>query len=338
MSNQAGRDLRDEIVRGTHNIDRMRREIHIVLQTIYFVIFSKTNHLNEGGCIRVVHRGGSDPEYVWEIKGDNIVLLEPISRRAIYSFENRPLRSDAPATKNVQMVWESLPSLLSGLSEKIPEFGPLLEPTTRAAQVFTELMLDVGQANEIKLAAKRNGLTSADLKRLSEDSVFATLLPVLRGYGTVVIKDHIVNGDKPFIPDGWKLESHKKTGKQKLTRDGDNLFLDGKKIDFFLSPNQGEGRKSTKGDKLRKELEGKPVLNACVLDYLREHPELIPESWKVDEKGRTRYIFFWGTIYRYPDGGLYVRYLCWHDGQWVWGYFWLDVEWDVDSPAAVLAS
>ncbi len=136
MSNQTERDLRDEIVRGTHNIDRMRREIHIVLQTTYHVIFSKTNHLNEGGCIRVVHEGFPDPEYVWEIKGDSIVLLEPISRRAIYSFENRPLRSDAPATKNVQKVWESLPFLLSGLSEKIPEFESLLEPITRAAQVF----------------------------------------------------------------------------------------------------------------------------------------------------------------------------------------------------------
>lgn len=159
----------------------------------------------------------------------------------------------------------------------------------------------------------------------------------LSGDVEVVIRDHVVNGKKPFIPEGWKVESHQETGDLKLTRDGDNLFLDGKKIDFFLSPNQAEG-KSIKGDKLRKELEGKPVLNACVLDYLREHPDLIPESWKVDEKGRTRYIFFWRTIYRVSGGDLYVRYLYWHGGRWDWGDGWLGDEWRVNDPAAVLAS
>src|SRR3989344_3216045 len=48
------------------------------------------------------------------------------------------------------------------------------------------LMLDVGQANEIKLAARRGGATNADLKRLSEGDMFAQILPVLRGFGTVV--------------------------------------------------------------------------------------------------------------------------------------------------------
>jgi hypothetical protein len=189
-----------------------------------------------------------------------------------------------------------------------------------ATQVDTELMLDVGQANELMLA---------------------TLLPVIRGCGAVVIKEHIIDFEAaPFVPDGWKVESHRKTypGTVVLTRVGDDLFLPaGMKVEFFLSPNQAEG-KSIKGDKLRKELEGKPVLTACVLDYLREHPELIPESWKTDEKGRTRYIFFWGTIYRNSDGDLCVRSLYWRDGQWDWSDNWLDNGWDVRNPAAVLAS
>lgn len=160
----------------------------------------------------------------------------------------------------------------------------------------------------------------------------------LAGNVDVVIKDHVINcGVDPYKPDGWNVESHQDQGEMKLTRDGDNLYLDGKKIEFFLSPNQAEG-KSIKGDNLRKELEGKPVLNACVLDYLREHPELIPESWKVDEKGRPRYIFFWGTIYRNSDGDLCVRCLCWFGDGWHWDYDWLDVGWLVDRPAAVLAS
>jgi len=44
----------------------------------------------------------------------------------------------------------------------------------------TELMLDVGQANEIKLAARRAGATNQDLKRLSEGDMFTRILPVLR--------------------------------------------------------------------------------------------------------------------------------------------------------------
>lgn len=159
-------------------------------------------------------------------------------------------------------------------------------------------------------------------------------LPPLNAKGQV---DHIVNGKKPFVANGWKVEFHQKTGNQKLTRDGDNLFLDGKKIELHLSPNQAEG-KSIKSDKLRKELEKVPVLTACHLDYLREHPDLIPESWKVDEKGRTRYIFFWGTIYRYDAGRLYVRCLFWYDGQWHWNHHWLGDEWRVINPAAVLAA
>jgi len=39
-------------------------------------------------------------------------------------------------------------------------------------------------------------------------------------------------------------------------------------------------------------------MNANVLDYLLAHPELIPEDWK------NKYVFFWGTIYRYSSGGL----------------------------------
>lgn len=48
-----------------------------------------------------------------------------------------------------------------------------------------ELMLDVGQANEIKLAARRAGATNADLKRLSEGDMFAKILPVLRGHAKI---------------------------------------------------------------------------------------------------------------------------------------------------------
>lgn len=42
--------------------------------------------------------------------------------------------------------------------------------------------------------------------------------------------------------------------------------------------------------------------------------------------------------YRNSDGNLYVRYLYWNDDGWNWNYNWLDNEWNVNNPAAVLAT
>ncbi|MEK9174963.1 MAG: hypothetical protein AAB795_00040 [Patescibacteria group bacterium] len=47
----------------------------------------------------------------------------------------------------------------------------------------TELMLDVGQANELKLAFRRAGYTNAEIKKMSEGELLADLLPLIRAYG-----------------------------------------------------------------------------------------------------------------------------------------------------------
>jgi hypothetical protein len=183
-----------------------------------------------------------------------------------------------------------------------------------------QLMLDVGQANEIKLAARRAGATNADLKRLSEGDVFAQILPVLRGFGEVMIIKHIIDCDaKPFVPDGWKVEEHIKGGQFKW---------DSSQIEPYLDKSQKNG-KSIVGNKLRELLAGKSALNANVLDYLLANTELIPEEWK------GKYIFFWGTVYRHSDGRLYVRYLYWHGDGWSWYYYWLGYGFDGNDPAAL---
>ncbi len=41
---------------------------------------------------------------------------------------------------------------------------------------------------------------------------------------------------------------------------------------------------------------------------------------------------------RNSDGNLYVRYLYWDDGAWNRNYNWLDNDWNVQNPAAMLAS
>jgi hypothetical protein len=125
----------------------------------------------------------------------------------------------------------------------------------------------------------------------------------------------------PFVPEGWSVESHRPCGSL--------LWDPAKKLRFYLSRDQQ--RTSIKGGDLRIELEKMPVVNAVLLDFLfarlKENPHFIPPEWKYDQLGRTRYIFFWGTIYRY-DGGLCVRYLRWNALKWEWAYGWIDNLWN----------
>jgi hypothetical protein len=133
----------------------------------------------------------------------------------------------------------------------------------------------------------------------------------------------------PFVPSGWKgVEQH---------QTGGSFAWDPKAVEFYRSKFQQHG-KHIRGEKLRDELRDKPVLNANVLDYLLAHPHLIPEEWKHDEQGRTRYIFFWGTIYRGSAGSACVRYLSWDGGRWLWYYFWLGIGWSDYDPAALRSS
>ena len=129
---------------------------------------------------------------------------------------------------------------------------------------------------------------------------------------------------KPPYSD-WTIGSHTPIGE-----------IDLDKIEFHLEPKQKMSY--LKGDVLRERLAGKKNLDGALLDYLLKHPKLIPDSWKTDENGNTRYIFFWGTIYRDSGGRLCVRCLCWLGGEWGWGSLWLGGGWDGSGPAAVLAS
>jgi len=193
----------------------------------------------------------------------------------------------------------------------------------------TELMLDVGQANEFKLAMRRSGWDNRDLKRLCEGDMLTRLLPVVRGLAEVNQVTHIIDCDAdPFVPEGWTVEDHQKDGQ---------ITWDPSTFTFYLSKQQ-LGDKCIEGNKLRKELAKEPTLNACLLDYLLDRPHLIPEEWKKDQNGNTRYIYFWKTIYRYSDGDLCVRCLCFDGGRWSWGCDFLDNDFHSSDPALVRAS
>lgn len=180
-------------------------------------------------------------------------------------------------------------------------------------------MLDVGQAEELKLAFRRHDWTNANIKSLCEGDILGDVLKVVKGNAEIKFLEHLIDCDAAlFVPSGWTVEEHKPGG----------LFkFDPTKISLYLSKKQKKG--VIGGHDLRKELAKMLTLNANVLDYLLAHPELIPEEWK----GKA--IFFWGTIYRLSHGSLFVRFLCWGGSRWHWSGGWLDNDFDSDGPAAL---
>lgn len=181
--------------------------------------------------------------------------------------------------------------------------------------------ISIGAANQLCDALENAGFSSDDVTKLRQFGNLSAIKSLLYGKAEISYSEHLIDCDvAPFIPDGWTVEEHKLGGQYKFSQDN---------ISLYLSAKQNKG--SIEGNKLRKELADKPVLNANVLDYLLAHPEVIPEEWK------GKYLFFWGTIYRNSRGDLCVRYLYWYGSQWYWLYRWLDDDFDSDNPA-VLAS
>lgn len=108
------------------------------------------------------------------------------------------------------------------------------------------------------------------------------------------------------------------------------------KVELFLHPLQLEG--SVRGNDLYEYLKQKKlnVLDATVWQYLKENQNEIPEKWKYSDTGGAQYIYFWGTLDRSPAGDLYVRYLSWSGGNWIFSNFLLSGNWHEDFLAAVL--
>lgn len=191
---------------------------------------------------------------------------------------------------------------------------------------MSEITLDVGLAYKIKQALSRNGIPDvADLDWLATGDNIARVRRMRLGHAEIVTPEHIIDCDaEPFVPDGWSVVEHQKGGAFKWDKEAQKYAL-------YLDKGQKNG-KWIEGNKLRKALAKQPVLNANVLDYLLAHPHLIPEEWK------SKVVFFWGTIYRFRGGDLYVRCLDWFGGRWNWDASWLGSDWGGNFPAAVPAS
>jgi len=166
------------------------------------------------------------------------------------------------------------------------------------------LIIDTSLAHKLTIAFRRHGWTSNDIKTLLGGNFLGDFLEVIKKRSEINIIEHVIDCDAvPFVPEDLLLESHKKSGSFKFDIADISRYLS-------FKPKKGDYNKE---GKLRKELDSVLVLNANVLEYLLEHPEIIPEKWK------GRMIPFWGTIYRYPSGGYCVLYLLWTGCGWSYG-------------------
>lgn len=193
---------------------------------------------------------------------------------------------------------------------------------------------------ELSDGFEEDGYTAEQVKALRARGRLTAMLGVLRGTHEIRPIDHMIDLSIPCqLPfTGAERVSPVKSGVVKLEKRGDDLYLDGKKINLFLSEGQ-KGSRYIVGHELRKELETKGGnVSAKMLDHLVEHPELWPESWKKNDQGNTIYVYFWDDIFRDSAGDLYVRYGCWYDGEVVSYYSWLGNDWLGRRPSASLAS
>lgn len=145
------------------------------------------------------------------------------------------------------------------------------------------------------------------------------------GHVATIPSNHFVDLSKfPFLPDGWELANHDSL---RNTRDGSicegRLLLDTRKIVLYRDRDQSSSP-GIQGTLLKERLREKKNLNANVLEYLLKHPDLIPESWRLDSRGQAQCIWFWGTSYRNSEGVPVVRGMVWRDNlAWVADHIWL---------------
>ncbi len=183
-----------------------------------------------------------------------------------------------------------------------------------------ELMLDVGQANELKLALRAAGFTPELVKRMCEAKTkLAGFREVLLSESKIVPMEHVIDGNAdPRIPKDCGVVSHVKLGRIVW----DNAMIWGRELFDLLFLFRAEKQRVYEpmvGTTLyHTDLKSKRVANANVLDYLLAHPSAIPDTWKWGKNRRGRRVFFWGTIFSDAHGDQFVRYLFWNAAHSKW--------------------
>lgn len=197
---------------------------------------------------------------------------------------------------------------------------------------MSELMLDVGQANELKLAFRRHNFTNDDIKKLCEGDVLARVLHLVRGTGkveTVSPPDFTVSVDrmvKPAYPDWVKKVMH--SGLEGVGPAEYDLKSD---VEEWLHPDQQNGD---------------VVSGNAIYAFLRESNALadclgLADLLAIQKKGiavfrelfKGRAIFGWKSVVQDRGGDLSVPCLCERGDEVVLYWGWLYDDWNSFSPA-----
>ncbi len=179
-----------------------------------------------------------------------------------------------------------------------------------------QVTLNEDRISALYLAFQRNGWSAKEVDTLTEDATLDRVREVVVARSAISVMQ-----EWPAVPDGWSVESHAFHPPFKWTPDAVTLHFEDEQV----------RRGGINAGILRRRLGNRPALNASVLDFLLERPQLIPTSW------RSAIVHFWGTVYRDPAGHRCVRHLRWEADRWQSGRTWLGGE-DIGflSPAALL--
>ncbi len=87
------------------------------------------------------------------------------------------------------------------------------------------------------------------------------------------------------------------------------------------------------------ELKGKPLLNACILDFLKLNPSFAPDEMKKGKNGDgiASFILFGGTTYRNFHKKPCIRACSWGNGYLKEIFVWLDIPQGFNCYVAYLA-
>lgn len=161
------------------------------------------------------------------------------------------------------------------------------------------LSLDVGQANELKLAFRRYDWSNEQIKKLCESNVLGLALDILRGDAEVIYPERLIDlNTPPSLEDGHEIVKHLKQGK-KYWHELRLALMNPYDLQYADTSNRwvrredvqaltGLNRETTMPRFLKRQ---RPA-NICLRDFLLQNQHLIPRDWMFNSSP----ILFWGTV------------------------------------------
>lgn len=189
---------------------------------------------------------------------------------------------------------------------------------------------------------KRSAQDVLDMLRLVKDKPkeWELHVSVLRGTHHIVPVEAVFTVDttNASMPEewrrsGWTVEEHKSLGVVRVRFAGGEMYINDRGVDEYFAEKQRRG--GIVGYDLHTELADKPTLPDAILDLLiREQDN--PAVKLFFQKHKSNH-FFWGTIYRSPEGSFFVRRFGGDGWRFVWYFSCLVKTWFPGCPALVLA-